>query len=381
MKRTLVTATALAALLVPSAAVAAGASGAATYTFTKIADTADGFTSFGCPALNGRGAAAFGATVLDPETFDSTESVERGRGGPLTTIADERDDFSFFGRPSINRRGAVSMAARFDEQDGEAIVRGRGGPLTEVARTEPGRFNFFTFDTSLNNRGVVAFTAELDERFDFDEGLFAGDGDGPVGTRYLASTSRFQGSIAPPSINERGQVAFSETRDNDVSGIFRQARGRFVTIADDTGPFQGFSDRPSLNNGSSVAFTAFDSDGSEQFVLVGRDGELEVRARTSDDYQSFDDPSLNDRDRVAFSAELDTFDDEIGAFEDGLFRGPDPVRDEVIRSGDRLFGSRVVGVQACREALNSSGQIAFQAQLADGREVIGRANRQTPDSL
>ena len=373
MRRTIATAAALVVLVVPSAAVAAGARGAATYTFTKIADTADGFSSFGCPALNGRGTAAFGATVLDPETFDSTESIERGRGGPLTTIAAERDDFSFFGRPSINRHGAVSVAATFDEQDGEAIVRGRGGPLTEIARTEPGRFNFFTFDTSVNDRGVVAFTAELDERFDFDEGLFAGDGDGPAATRYLASTSRFQGSIAPPSINERGQIAFSETRDDDVSGIFRQSHGCFATIADDTGPFQGFSDRPSLNNNRRVAFTAFNSEGSEQFVLVGRGGEVEVRARTDSEYQSFDDPSLNDRDRVAFSAELDSF-------EDGLFRGPDPVRDRVIRSGDRLFGSRVVGVQACREALNSSGQIAFQAQLADGREVIGRANRRGPDS-
>jgi hypothetical protein len=374
MTRTATIAAALAALLAPAVAVAAGTSGTATYSFTKIADTADGFSSFGCPALNGRGQAAFGATVFDPETFNSTESVERGSGGPLTTIADEGDDFSFFGNPSINRRGSVSVAARFDEQEGEAIVRGRGGPLTEIARTDPGRFNFFTFDTSVNNDGVVAFTAELDERFDFDEGLFTGDG-GPPRTRYLASTSRFQGSIAPPSINEHGEVAFAEQRDDDVRGIFRQSDGRFTTIADDRGRFQGFTDRPSLNNDGWVAFTAFHDETPDQFVLVGRGRALDVRANTRGEYQSFGDPSLNDRDRVAFSAELDTFDDEVGAFEQGLFRGRDPVDDAVIRSGDRLFGSRVTGLTACREALNSFGQIAFRAQLADGREVIARANR------
>jgi len=32
--------------------------------------------------------------------------------------------------------------------------------------------DFFGFDTSVSNSGEVAFKAELDEEFNFDEGLF-----------------------------------------------------------------------------------------------------------------------------------------------------------------------------------------------------------------
>lgn len=47
------------------------------------------------------------------------------------------------------------------------------------------------FDTSINDASRVAVKAELDEEFDFDEGLFSGHG-GPMRTHYLASTSRLR---------------------------------------------------------------------------------------------------------------------------------------------------------------------------------------------
>ena len=72
--------------------------------------------------------------------------------------------------------GQVSFAARLDgrkKPDSESILRGSGKKLTTIATTAD-EFNFFGFDTSSNNSGVVAFKAELDEEFNFDEGLFSG---------------------------------------------------------------------------------------------------------------------------------------------------------------------------------------------------------------
>jgi hypothetical protein len=115
----------------------------------------------------------------------------------------------------MNDLGEVSFAARLNEVDKatgdtiEAIVRGDGRRLTEIASTAE-QFNFFGFDASVNNSGVVAFKAELDTQFNFDEGLFSGSGDRKLGTttHYLASTSPFVGEDSRPSINNAGTSPF-----------------------------------------------------------------------------------------------------------------------------------------------------------------------------
>jgi hypothetical protein len=51
-----------------------------------------------------------------------------------------------------------------------------------------------------------------------------------------------------------------------------------------------------------------------------------------------------------------------------------PVPDKVIAIGDPLFGSTVTGFLLDPEGLNDAGQVAFLAQLADGRIAIARAD-------
>jgi hypothetical protein len=58
----------------------------------------------------------------------------------------------------------------------------------------------------------------------------------------------------------------------------------------------------------------------------------------------------------------------------GIFTGDDLVNDRVITRGDTLFGSTVTGLSLFANSLNNNGQIAFTATLADGRQVIVRAN-------
>src|SRR5262249_56847714 len=78
-------------------------------------------------------------------------------------------------------------------------------------------------------------------------------------------------------------------------------------------------------------------------------------------------PSLNDAGTVAFFAIL-------AGGGSGIFTGPDPVADRVIGIGDPLLGSTVVALNFVPEGLNDSGQLAFGAGLADGRQVVVRAD-------
>jgi hypothetical protein len=280
-------ATLAAALAAPAALTATSI--AADYSYRTIASSSDPATlSLGqCPAINNFGAVAFSTSEFDPET-GSEDKVLRGSGGPLTTIADGSDFSSISGNPSINDLGAVAFDGNPPGLDAELIARGSGGPLTEIARARSTqqRFDSFTADVSLNNFGRVAFTGELNDAIS-DQGLFEGSG-GPVATRYLASTSDFAGSIAPPSLNDLERVAFAEVTDAGVRGIFRQdPSGGVTTIADDTGDLEGFNDWVSLNNVGRVAFTAFDDEFANETLFTGRGGALTEVASTEGDYAAF----------------------------------------------------------------------------------------------
>jgi hypothetical protein len=349
----------MAALLSVSASFAPAH--AQSYTFTQIIDSGAGFDpfEFGCPAINNKGDVAFRAVRDSGE-----EVILVAKNNQLTVIAEENDTLDFLGRhPSINDKREVSFAVRL-EPEGEAILVSKGNKLTTIAETVDGPFAFFGFDTSLNNQGEVAFKAELDN---FDEGLFVGNDDSAITTHYLASTSPFQGDDSRPSLNDAGQVAFAETLDDTFErGIFLISSGSVITIAETSGAIDS-AFNPSLNASGVVAFQAFLDDGGEG-IFTGSGGELTTIADTTGVFSFFDSfgPSLNDNGVVAFGATLDTG-------EQGLFVGADPVADRVIGTGDALAGSTVMNIVFCHEGLNNHGELAFAAQLEDGRTVIFKA--------
>ena len=333
------------------------------YTFTVLADSSQGLTADRCAAINDSGQVAFTAF-----TDDGVQQIMRADvDGSLTTIADDTKRFSFFGaNPSINNAGDVSFAAGLTK-GGEAIVVSKGKSLKIVAQTEKDIYNFFGFNTSLNNQGEVVFSAELDEEFGFDEGTFVANG--KVRTIYLASTSQFLGSDSRRSINDAGQIAFEESLDDFTNGIFLFDGSEFVTIVDQTSPLVDFAFSPQLNNVGVVVFSA-SLDTGEQAILTGSGGELTIVADTSgpfSDFGFFGAPSINDSGDVVFNATLD------GEFGSGIYTGRDPVADRVIRPGDALAGSTVTSAFICSEGLNNAGQLAFVAQLEDGRTVVVRA--------
>jgi hypothetical protein len=105
---------------------------AQSYTFTKVADSAeDNFDpfSFGCATINAEGDIAFKAGRVAPDGFNTIPGIYRANAdGSLTTIAEDPKRFVTIGfNPSMNDAGQVSFAARIDggnKPDTESILVG-----------------------------------------------------------------------------------------------------------------------------------------------------------------------------------------------------------------------------------------------------------------
>ena len=236
----------------------------------------------------------------------------------FTRIADTSGPFSFVGIPSLNAEGTVAFHAGLDTGGGkifDGLYAGRGGPITTIADTS-GPISGFAGFPSLNAGGVVAFFARLDAG---GEGIFTGNGGPP---NLIADTSGpFSGLGGVPSINAGGTVAFFAGLEVGGAGIFTSSGGPITPIADTSGPLEGFSPVASINAGGTVAFLA-----------------------------------------------------SLDAGGVSILTGAHPSADRVIRSGNVLDGSTVVGLTFFREGLSENGSLAFRAVLADGREGIYRAD-------
>ena len=141
-------------------------------------------------------------------------------GGTFTNVRD----------PSLNDAGAVAFRGMLGATTGGIFLRSPTGQLTAVARTDdpaPGGGQFRSFGhPAMNNLGVIAFTARLD---DLSEGLFhfasgtvtalARTGDFPLGG---GTFDRFSGlsSTEGPAINDAGQVAFIAILADGRRGVF-----------------------------------------------------------------------------------------------------------------------------------------------------------------
>lgn len=342
------------------------------YRFVKVADSVEDNldpSSFGCAAVNDRGDVAFDAGRATPDEFGTVDGIYRvnAANNRIATVAENARRFDFLGNPSMNDGGQVSFAARLEREDPqtgddiEKILRSGDRGLTTIASTE-NRFNFFVFGTSVNNDGRVAFAAELDEGFGFDEGLFSGRGRA-ITTHYLASSSPFDGSTTRPAINDRGRIAFGERRDGRQGIFATRLRGGFETIAE-AAP-DGFVGDPTFNNGGTAAFVrGFTDEQSGEFVnevVTGDGGPLTTVADTRGRFGPFGfrPPALNNAGDVAFLANVG------GSEASAIFVNSTAERDRVVSTGDTLNGSTVRELTFCEEGLGDTGRLAFVAILDD----------------
>jgi hypothetical protein len=125
-----------------------------------------------------------------------------------------------------------------------------------------------------------------------------------------------------------------------------------------------------------LAFEANRIDGS-QAIMTGDGSQLTTVAATGGPFRDFTgNVSINNHGEVVFAADLT-------AGGRGIFSVRDGALDEIIGTGDSLFGSTVNSLAAVPfspRALNNFRQVGFLANVADGRTVWVRADSLTVTS-
>lgn len=139
--------------------------------------------------------------------------------GTKTQIVGTEDGFSAFDRgwTAINNAGTVAFHAVTDTSE-QGVFVSRNGMLSTVVDTS-GEFDWFPVAPALNETGTIAFAASLD---DGGQGIFTGSD--PVADKVVAAGDELFGSAVTSirfesGLDEKGDIAFSYTLANGISGI------------------------------------------------------------------------------------------------------------------------------------------------------------------
>jgi hypothetical protein len=334
---------------------------AANYSFKKIAGASgDPFALSQAVAINNNGVVAFSRTAAN-----GVQTLYTGRGGALTSIANTAGSIKFITSWDVNRNGMVAYGVEFDFSSSvpflsaTGVFTGNGTTNRLVAKSNDRVFS--VGNAAINDFGQVAFSTAT-EPFG---GVTA------VVTRYpdrLIAASNGD-NLAAGDINNQGLVAFSTFTGQEQ--MFVGNGGKPTVIAKTEGTdFLLFLSGPRINNAGVVAFNArLDSDGQGIFTASPSGGRTVVD-NLSGPFAGLGlgAPAINNRGVVAFEANKFEF--------HAIYTGVNPTTDRVIQTGDVLDGSTIVQLSTGSHGrfLNDAGQVAFWAQLADGRTGIYRAD-------
>jgi hypothetical protein len=343
---------------------------AASYTFTKIADSSGEISGFSVPSINTDGVVAFGAFLGNGD-----QAIYTGIGdGVLTTIADTSPGIYFeLFAATINDAGRVAFGATTSEPDlfhpiaDAGIYTSADGVTTTIADNAPGSpyYDFGFIPQSINASGVVAFYGKLRTNDGFpslSNGIFTGNGGAQT---TIANPSAGFGQISEgTSINASGTVAFAATRSpSGKRGVFTGMSAASTTVADVDGEFSNFGNVPSINDAGTVAFRADLDAGGSAIYTGGISAVLPIVATADGAFTALEDPAINADAGIAFAGTLP------GSIR-GIFVGADSATDKVIAVGDSLFDSSLTNFSFQR-GLNANGEIAFRYNTSDG--VVGIA--------
>ena len=315
----------------------------------------------------------------------------------------------------------------------QGVFRRQGAAVTVVQSGDPappGDMDFERFgnDTATNRRGIainnnatsalnqVAFFSLLDAGIgftDIDTGLYRSrrTGEAPATTLLKRENRNAPGGVrelGQPIINANARTAYyARLNGSPSSGIFLadnvspSPSTLQLALVGDTTPgtsntYDGFGQRPALNDLDWIAYKATysfsDGSGQSEGIYRGTFGGAITTVATAVGVATVegeadrfftgvfdDDVAINNKNVTAFS----------GQTNDAFFFGTDLQRGiyigagggkpavEVVRTGQPLDGSTVVDFNANLEpnqggntGLNDASQVAFQAELADGRTGI-----------
>jgi hypothetical protein len=327
------------------------------FSWTVIATTGERFSDFApyVASVNDEDTVAFQAALRGGGT-----GVFTGHGGAITEVAGPTLLAGVTSHSDLNNAGATSFYGVFAD-GGQGVFLLRDGRLQTIATTRDGIAAIGPLGPTMNEVGTVAFRAEQTSGV---SGVFAGDG---AAVATVADTvggwSAFHGL---PVIDGRGTVVFRADREDGVQGIYAGRGGSIETIAETGDVFETLAFFPSATDGGTVAFAATLRAGGAWIFTVA-DGRIVQNLDTEGAFESYCGALIGNAGGVAFTATP-----RGGSL--GLFAGPDPHADRILALGDRLLGSTLAEFAANPVSVNGHGHVAVRATLADGRQIILRAD-------
>jgi len=335
-----------------SLAVVGGTNAAIAYSFTRLIESNNTFSGFGAPVINNQG------TVVFQGFTGGGEVIFASQNGSLIPLADTKGAFSevVAGDLDLNDRGTVAFRAQL-KTGGSGIFTSNGGTVIPVA-TSSNAFDLGAFP-AINRQGAIAYT----------QGAFPGSEQVFVNSRGVTTVIPASGRslLSGPDINDRGTVVFAASLDGTTTnfGLFRFQDGQTALVAQAGQGFSGIG-APRINGAGTIVFNGANNNGYSIYRV--QDGRVEkVIATTDGVFNYVTQADLNNRGKVAFLGAI-----PFQGF--GIYTGADPLSDKVIAPGDILEGQRVTSVSFSGRGLNNVGQIAFTAQLSDGVRAVFLAN-------
>ena len=328
------------------------------YTFTRIADTIadERLAGPNCVGMNNLG------TVI------VTFSGELWRGGKAQTFSQVSDAVAGI-CASINDLDEIAYVTYSPPNTlPNFLVRNANGSLTTLARSDtfPALHAGRTYLPSLAANGSAVFQGNGNAcgnppAID-GNGIYVGPS-GPTVFDPLCNPSTFVGSTSVGTMNDSLVVAFLAIRPDASApagsrvGIYR---GSLTPLVEDGNATVGAVGLhiPVINNSGTVAFVGV-PDGTAS-IFTTNDGVNFTRVGAPVD--GVGGYSMNNSGQVAYRG--------AAGSGSGIFTGPDLINDKVIAPGDSLDASTFVGGFIWEEGLSDSGQIAFWAELADGRRGV-----------
>lgn len=323
------------------------------FTFTRIADTNEVYSSFKFPAINQAGNVVFTADLVN-----GGSGIFALDGLGLTTIADNTSFNSFGQLAGINDNGAVAFKANANT-GGTSVFLYQDGTVTPLAQ---GASYFDISDPVISNNDTVAFNATINGV----TGIFTKiTPDRPA--TPVVDTNGIYSNFERLSINQAGTVAFSASLKGGGRGIYTvDSNGATKTVVDTSGDFD-FIFGPAINNTGTVAFKGVLDALAGQGIYTASNGVFNKVVDNTDRFDFFENPAINDKGNVAFKGVL-----KDGGL--GIYTGANPDTNKIIAAGDSLFGAVVTDLYISNQSLNNNNQLAFYAKFNNGTSGIFRAD-------
>ncbi len=351
----------------------------------------DGFSNI---AVNANGTLAFVASNDGLASASGARLVTLTSGGALTQLASSPSSTTTdinairtFEDVDINANGAVSLRALYGGATTATRPRGvlafsPGGATTVIVRDADGAnapngpFDATMGGASINSSGNVLHQVRYDNTALGRELRVYNAASGTstviansVGTTTVEGTTFASFGTSAHILRDNGDVigyfnydrsgGQPSTLGQDGIYYYSAANGQIRTLLDDTddvghnGPYQQYTSIGSVN-ASGVFATVANNDLGDRYI-VKYDTSNDTFSNYADNFGAFDTfqsrPIVSDAGFVVFQA---TLDDTTS----GIFAGPDPSADSVIKIGDSLFGGTVTNL-TLGDMILSDGTLYF----------------------